>query len=69
MSDEMAWMLVTREFNWSRPRSRFSFNVKPSDEPQSRPHDLVDAAVAAGAASRYPPPTRVTTPKRRRKPA
>lgn len=63
----MAWMMVTREFNWSRPKSVFSFNVKPSPVPQSRVHDFVEAAVAAGAATRCPPPTAETTPKRRRR--
>jgi hypothetical protein len=63
----MAWMIVHREFNWSRPKSKFSFNAKPSSLPQSRVHDFVDAAVAAGAAIRCPPPTAETTPKRRRR--
>ena len=52
----MAWAVFHREFNWSRPKSRYSFNVKPSDEPQSKVHDLVDAAIAAGAATRSKPP-------------
>lgn len=63
----MAWAIFTREFNWRRPASKFSFNAKPSSEPQSRVHDFVDAAVAAGAATRFPPPTADTTPKRRRR--
>lgn len=51
--EEMAWMIVHEEFNWARPGSRFSFNVKPSSAPQSKVHDFVDAAVAAGKAERY----------------
>jgi hypothetical protein len=54
----MAWAIFTREFNWRRPKSRFSFNVKPSPAPQSKVHDLVEAAVAAGAATRCKPPPR-----------
>lgn len=63
----MAWAVFHREFNWSRPKSIFSFNVQPSDEPQSKVHDLVAAAIASGAATRHDPPTAETTPKRRRK--
>lgn len=70
MHDEgepMAWAVFHREFNWSRPKSRFSFNVKPSAEPQSKVHDLVAAAIASGAASAVDPPTVSTTPKRKRR--
>lgn len=62
----MARAIFHREFNWRRPKSRFSFNVKPSDEPQLKVHDLIDAAVAAGAATRWEPPAD-EPPKRRRK--
>jgi len=55
MSDAMALAVFHREFNWRRPNSRFAFNAKPSPEPQSRVHDFVDAAVAAGAATRVKP--------------
>ena len=55
MSDEMALAIFSREFNWSRPKSIYSFNAKASTEPQSRVHDFVDAAVAAGAAVRVKP--------------
>ena len=54
----MAWAVFLREFNWRRPSSRFSFNIKPKPEPQSAVHDLVDAAVTAGAAVRVPSPRR-----------
>jgi hypothetical protein len=60
MIDVMARAVFHREFNWSRPKSKFSFSVKPSPEPQLRPHDVIEAAVAAGAA------TRDTTKRRRR---
>jgi hypothetical protein len=65
--DSLAWAVFHREFNWSRPKSKYSFNAKPSPEPQSRVHDFVDAAVAAGAATRIEPPTAETTPKRKRR--
>jgi len=50
-AERMAWAVFHKEFNWRRPRSKYSFNAKPSPEPQSRVHDFVDAAVAAGAAT------------------
>lgn len=57
MDDEqMARAVFHREFNFSRPKSRFSFNVKPSDQPQLRPHDVIEAAIAAGAATRWESP-------------
>ncbi|MBB2973948.1 hypothetical protein [Mesorhizobium sp. RMAD-H1] len=46
----MPWAIFNREFNWRRPKSVFSFHVLPSPEPQSRPSDVIAAAVAAGAA-------------------
>lgn len=67
--EQMALMTATREFNWHRPRSVFSFCIK-AGETKSFPHDFVDAAVAAGAATRVtltaetkPPPK----PRRRRR--
>ena len=54
----MAKAIFLREFNWRRPKSKFSFNAKPTPEPQSRVHDFVEAAVAAGAAIRVRPPKR-----------
>lgn len=54
----MAWAIFNREFNWRRKRSVYSFNAKASPEPQQRPRDVVDAAVAAGAAEEVPSPTR-----------
>lgn len=53
--EKMAKAIFHREFNWSRPKSRFSWNVQPSPDPQSKVHDLVDAAVEAGAATRWKP--------------
>lgn len=50
--EQMAWAIFHREFNWRRPKSRFSFNAQASETPQSKVHDFVDAAVAAGAATR-----------------
>ena len=45
-------VIVLREFNWRRPASKFSFNIKPTTAPQSVVHDVGEAAVAAGAAVR-----------------
>lgn len=69
MDEPMAWAVFHREFNWSRPKSRFSFNAKVSETPQSRVHDFVDAAVAAGAATRVPMTAAKAPRKTRRKPA
>ncbi|MDR6757838.1 hypothetical protein J2Y48_003135 [Mycoplana sp. BE70] len=54
----MAWMIVHAEGNFRRPRSIYSFNFKPSPEPQERPRDVVDYAVAKGLATEVPSPTR-----------
>lgn len=53
----MAWMIVHREVNWSRPRSIYSFNAKPAPVPQEFPHDFVDHAVATGRAERVAAPS------------
>ena len=45
-------IVVHREFNWARPKSVLSFNLKPSPVPRSVVHDLGEAAIAAGAATR-----------------
>ncbi len=63
----MAWAVFTREFNWSRPKSRYSFNAHAGTEPQSRVHDFVDAAVAAGAATRVALTTETKPPSQRRR--
>ncbi len=52
MSEEMVRAIFHKEFNYSDPKSPLSFNVKPSPDPQSRPHYIVDAAIKAGAAER-----------------
>ena len=54
----MAWAIFIREFNWSRPRSVYSFNAKASSAPQERPRDFIEAAVKAGAAELVPSPSR-----------
>lgn len=54
----MAWAIFSREFNWRRPRSIYSFNAKASADPQERPRDFIEAAVAVGAAEEVPSPNR-----------
>ena len=70
MSD-MAWAIFRVECNWSRPKSRYSFNVKALPEPQQRLRDFVDYCVSKGWAEEVPSPTRTEAaairPKRRRK--
>lgn len=56
----MAWMIVHREGNFRRPKSKFSFNFKPSPQPQSWPRDVVKYAVESGAAEKISPPPRRT---------
>lgn len=58
----MAWAIFYQECNWSRPKSRYSFNVKPSPEPQQRPRDLVDYCVGLGRATEVPAPNREDAP-------
>ncbi|PKA40655.1 hypothetical protein CWR43_28150 [Rhizobium sullae] len=59
----MAWAIFSAECNWSRPKSKFSFNAKPKAEPQSFPHDFVDYAVSIGRATKVKPPRRRQIPK------
>ncbi len=54
----MAWMIVHAEGNYRRPRSPYSFNFKPSPDPQERPRDVVEYAVSKGLAVEVPAPTR-----------
>lgn len=51
-------MIVSQEVNFSRPKSKFSFNAKPKPEPQCFPHDFVDYAVSMGRATKVKPPPR-----------
>lgn len=71
----MPWAIFTREHNWSSPRAVFSWNTKPSPQPQERPRHVIDDAVARGFAHRVPSPSRdgkraltETDPKRPRRP-
>jgi hypothetical protein len=50
----MPHAIFKREVNWSRPRSIYSFNAKASPEPQERPRDFIDYAVAKGWAVEVP---------------
>lgn len=50
----MPHAIFSREVNWSRPGTIYSFNAKPSDEPQERPRDFIDYAVSIGAAEEVP---------------
>ena len=42
--------IFIKEFNFTPKGEGISFNVKPSPEPQTRRKDVIDAAIAAGAA-------------------
>lgn len=48
----MARAIFHRDFRFDRPNSPHCFDVKSSPEPQSRPRDVIDAAIEAGAAKR-----------------
>jgi hypothetical protein len=61
----MAWMIVTTEGNFRRPRSIYSFNFKPSPEPQERPRDVVDYAVSKGFAVEVDAPNRTVAKARK----
>lgn len=64
MDEAMAWMVVTvdHDCNWQRPNSRYSFNAKPSPEPQQRPRDFVDYCVSKGWARETPAPGQAAAP-------
>ena len=47
----MAWAVFTRRFMFDRrPKFAIAFDIKPKAEPQSWPRDVIEAAIAAGAA-------------------
>lgn len=49
----MAWAIFHRDFRHDRrPKQAICFEVKAGPQPQSHPHDVIDAAVAAGAAKK-----------------
>lgn len=54
----MAWAVFKVECNWSRPRSRYSFNAKASPLPQERPQDFIDYCVSKGWAEIVISPSR-----------
>lgn len=54
----MAWAIFKVECNWSRPRSRYSFNAKASPLPQERPQDFIDYCVSKGWAEIVISPSR-----------
>jgi len=59
----MAWMVVSKECNWSRPDSKFSFNAKPSRRPQRWPRGFVDYCVSVGRAVEQKPPNKAEAEK------
>ncbi len=60
----MAWAIFHKLFNYSDPKSRVSFKVEPSPEPQERKEIVIAAAVEAGVAERVDPPS--SSEKRKR---
>ncbi|TGP65450.1 hypothetical protein EN868_03095 [Mesorhizobium sp. M2D.F.Ca.ET.225.01.1.1] len=55
----MAWAIFAERFHYDRrPRQAIAFVVEASPDPQNRPRDLVNAAVAAGKARETKPPGR-----------
>lgn len=59
----MAWAIFDRAFRFDRrPAKAICFEVEPSPTPQSFPHDVIDAAVAAGAARRVKQNKRAFSP-------
>lgn len=51
----MAKAIFHRRFDFRRVGQNVAFTAEASPEPQSFPGDMIDAAVAAGAAERVPP--------------
>lgn len=62
IGETMAWMIVQQEVNWSRPKSKLSFNAKSKPGPQSFPHDFVEYAVSIGRATKVKPLKRQAKP-------
>ena len=52
----MAWAIFSRRFDWHRPGSKFSFTAVRSPGPQQWPHDFIEAAINAGAATQIDSP-------------
>jgi hypothetical protein len=52
----MAWAIFTEAFRWSRPKSPISWAIPASPEPQQYPHDVIEAAIAAGKATAHESP-------------
>lgn len=51
----MAKAVFSKEFRWRRPKVNLAFWIYPSDDPQTFPRDVVDAAIEAGCAEIVPP--------------
>lgn len=47
--------IFNKDFNYSSRLRNAGWSVKASEEPQSYPRELIDAAVAAGAAELFVP--------------
>lgn len=47
----MAKAIFHKEFNFTPKGRGISWNVKPSDKPQTQPQEVIDAAVKDGAAT------------------
>lgn len=58
----MAWGYFTRPCDYRRPKSKFSFTVKPSSRAQQVPRDLLDYAIARGEATEAPTPPKSEAP-------
>ena len=55
----MAWAVFTAPFNYDRrPAQALAFVVQARPEPQNYPHDVVEAAIAAGKAHAVKAPRR-----------
>lgn len=51
----MATAIFSKPFRFDRrPRQALCFEIKASEQPQSLPRDVVEAAIAAGAATPVP---------------
>jgi hypothetical protein len=54
----MAWAVFKKNFNWHRPKSAVSFSAEASPDPQERPKDFIEQAVARGFAEEVEAPTK-----------
>ena len=63
----MAKAIFTGEFHYSSRKTNAGWSIRPSDEPQYFPREVIDAAVKAGRATEVLPEVVAKTASKGRK--